>query len=101
MPILIEATGLARPSAGDRKADLLRDIKAVEGRLKRKRKHLAALRLLKAYLQPDEYQHIKERLQREIKRREEQFYDLLKDRRRFEAESDPGLAKLYRQWGWI
>jgi hypothetical protein len=93
MTTLIEVTGLAKPSAGDRKADLTREIKAVEGRLKTKQRHFAALRLLRHYLSADDYQYIKERIEREIKRREEQFYDLHRDLHRWKIEHDPCTLK--------
>src|SRR5262249_43668297 len=80
MSITIDASGLAKISTGDLVRELTNERQRVWRRLNRAHEKFAGLCALKEdlkpYLQPEDYEHIEERLQREINRWQQKHLEL-------------------------
>ena len=80
MPTTIDAPGLAKVARGDLLRELINERARVRRRLDKAKPKLAGIRALKEdlrpYLQPGDYEHIQERLEREVERWDQREKDL-------------------------
>ena len=101
MTTAIDAPGLAKLSSGDLAKELTNELRWVRKRLKLAEQKLAAWPLmeedLKRYLQPGDFEFIKERFEREATRWRQEEEDLRKRTSHARHEEQRMLARLQ---GW-
>src|SRR5262245_36515673 len=100
----IDMPGLAKVSSGDLLRDLTNDLARLRRRLHRVQRKFEGLRVLKEdlrpYLQPGDYEHLLERLKREVERRGREEMELGKrchDERFRQAVGDERFEKVSRE----